>query len=130
MSNIIISKDEISEEIIVDRISKRINFLDKSIKEEDKEKIITHGLAQISNVLDKLSKEDSVLDDMRCITIPEYSTSPEGTIEIKDPLLKKSNIKNNKQGIIDFIYDLCDTSANYGVRGVQKYYDYEQKYRR
>lgn len=130
MSNIIISKEEISEKIIIDKISKRINFLDKNLKEEDKEKIITHGLAQISNVLDKLSKEDSVLSNKEYIIIPEYNTSSDGTIEIKDPLLKKSNIINNKQGIINFIYELCDTSANYGVRGVQKYYDYKQKYRK
>lgn len=130
MTNIILNKQEISEEIIISKLSERINELDSNISNEDKDKILIHGLAQISNIIDKISKTDSVLSNNKDIVIPEYKVNEEGIIQFKDPLLKKSNIKYDKESILSFLYKLCETTANYGVKGVQKYYDHKQKYRR
>ena len=130
MNNLILEKDEISEEIIISKLLDRINELDENINQEDKDKIIRHSLAQISNIIDKISKTDSALTNKGQIVIPEYEINEDGLIKFKDPLLKKSNMEYNKESILNFLYNLCDTAANYGVKGVHKYYDYKQKYQR
>lgn len=119
-NNIIITKQELSEDIIKNKIKKYVEYFDYNFTEEEMNLILKENVAQIENMLDRLSNSDFSLQS-DYIEIPGRPSDKDGNMVIEDSILKRAEIKNNKQGILDFIDEICKAGATYGAKGVIRY---------
>lgn len=124
MSDIIITKDELNKEIILKKIVEEINKETNLLTEEDKNLVLKHTYPQIENYIDRLAETDFSLEGEEPICISEVKSDAKGNMNIKDSLLRRAEIPNSKEGVFEFIEEICIAATNYSVKGVLKSYGY------
>lgn len=116
MEKIRFTKEELSQNLILEKIENEIAKSKKKISSKDKELIIKHSYAQIEIIIDKLMGGANSL--FREPTLPKYEVDKEGFIIFEDKVLKNSKLKYNKDSVLNFINELCISAPRYAMKGI------------
>lgn len=116
MKKITFTKEELSQNLVLEKIENEISKSKNNVSEKDKELIIKHTYAQIEIVVDKLMGGANSL--FREPTLPKYEVDKDGFIIFEDKVLKNSRLKYSKESVLNFINELCISAPRYAMKGI------------
>lgn len=113
----IFTKEEIGKDVVLKKIENRLKDFNYEFSDTEKNLIVKNTYPQIENIIDRLFKTDFSLSQ-DCLESPNYNTDIRGYIDSKDPLIRRVEIVNSKEGILNFLDDICIASVGYSAKGV------------